>query len=600
MTATMSNSERIASLAGLTIKAATAYGRPDLVAVAERLLRESQAPSARVAVAGDFKRGKSSLVNALLDTDICVTDEVISSPLPTVFRGGGEQSIEVLRRSSEGEERRDSISGDAIDAVHFDPVDGVRVDVRIDRPLLGLGLEVVDCPAAAGDGHPGRVSTVATARQSDAVLLVTDASQPMTRFELELLEDVLAVCPATTVVMTRIDIAPEWRRLQQINRQALADRGLQVEVVSASSVLRNEALRLGDRSTNDESGFARLVEIIRTEIAAESDALMTRRAARVLGRIAFEILSDFERQLETLTSPAAAEEQLAEVTAARKRAEGLRLASARWQRMLVEGGQDIQAEVDQRLGVLGRSVLEEGTGLLDTLDPAKDWETFEPWLRQAMIDHIDGVFLYLDEEMASLVQQIGREVESAVESTAAIQYTTDRTGGLDDLEVAADFDGDKMAVFGGSLTALRGSYSGLLMFGMLGSLFGFALLNPVTVALGLTVGGKALWDERGRQVKTRRAKAVAGMKTFVDRSIADVRNELRVIIRARQREIRDQFLEHAETLVSAADAALIRTRSDAQATSTERARKKADVEAEVGRTKELASMIGTQLAVTGS
>lgn len=591
----MSTSDTIESLATLTIKAAAAYERPDLAAVAERLLIESRSPSARVAIAGDFKRGKSSLVNALLDTDLAVTDEVVSSPIPTVFRSGGSQSVQVLRHSVTGGDRYETIERADVAGIHSDPQDAVRIDVLLDRVMLGLGLEVVDCPAAAGEGHPGRASTIATARQSDAIFFVTDSSQPLTQFELDLLSDIAKVCPIVTVVMTRIDIAPQWRRIRDLNIETLRIQNLDVDVVAASSVIRQEALRLGDRAANVESGFTRLVEIIQGEIAAASDEMMRKRSARVLGSIAEELLSDFRIQTEALSSPAAAEEQLVQVTAARKRAEGLRVASARWQRMLVEGVQDLQTEIEQRLTAMGRDTVDEGTELLDTLDPAKDWETFEPWLRQRLLEGIEETFAHVEAELESLTESIAFEVDASDDLPAPSSHTDDRSESIDDLDVKTDIEKDRMAALGGGLTALRGSYSGLLMFGMLGSLFGFALLNPVTVALGLTVGGKALWDERTRMVKSRRSKAVLGMRSFVDQSIASLRNELRVVLRGRQREIREHFVTHAEALVSTADAALARARTDAQATSVERARKKADIEAEVGRTRELARVIAAQL-----
>jgi hypothetical protein len=286
--------------------------------------------------------------------------------------------------------------------------------------------------------------------------------------------------------------------------------------------------------------------------------------------------------------------QWAEIEEARKALEGLRQASARWQRLLVEGAQDLQSDTDHRLSQLGRAMLEEATEQIDTIDPGKDWETFEPWLREQMVERVEAVFTHVDEAFATIVERVSAEFG---ERSVAIADPTDRAGALDELEVSSEFDADKMQVLGSSMTALRGSYSGLLMFGMLGSLFGFALLNPVTVALGLTVGGKALWDERSRLVKSRRAKASAGVRQFVDQAVGSVRAELRRVIRERQRTVRDAFLEYAEERVAAADASLLKARAAAQATAQERNRRRADVEAEIGRARELNRMITTQLGV---
>ncbi len=588
----MSETDQVASLAALTVKAATAYGRPDLAGIARRLETEARAPVARVAVAGDFKRGKSSFVNALLDTDLCTTDETVATTVPTVFRKGGDTSAVVIDVEDDGGETAHEVDPTDLRSVHLDPGRAQRIEIELDRALLGLGIEIVDCPAAAGDGHPGRAATVATARESDAVFYVTGATQPMNRFEIDLVEAIARVCPQVTVVMTRIDIAPEWRRIRAIDTEALERRGLSTEIVPVASPLRLAALARGDRDLNAESGFARIVDLLRDGVAARSAGLHRTRAARTLGLISSELLEGLEHEHESLTSSEAAERELAEVTEARKAVEGLRQASARWQRLLAEGAQDLQADTDHRLSQLGRSILEEATEQIDTIDPGKDWETFEPWLREQMVERVEAVFNHVEEELLAIVERVSAEFG---ERSVAITDPTDRAGALDELEVTSEFDSDKMQVLGSGMTALRGSYSGLLMFGMLGSLFGFALLNPVTVALGLTVGGKALWDERSRLVKSRRAKATAGVRQFIDQAMGAVRAELRRTIRERQRTIRDAFLAYAEERVAAADASLLKARAAAQATAQERNRRRADVEAEIGRARELHRMITTQL-----
>jgi hypothetical protein len=590
-TAIRSMSETVASLAALTVKAATAYGRPDLARFARRLEEESRAPVARVAVAGDFKRGKSSFVNALLDTELCPTDEATSSTVPTVFRHGDHLEAVVVRHGDETD-TVEVIGVDSLDAIHREPGDIRRVEITLDRALLGLGLEIVDCPAAAGEGHPGRAATVAVARESDAVFFVTGASQPMTAFEIELVDHLTRVCPSVTVVMSRIDMATDWRAVRAIDLDALRSRDLDAEIVPVSSPLRLEALARGDREMNAESGFARVIDILRDGIASRTDGLLRVRAARTLGAIADELLDGLERELHSLTSTETAQRELEDVDAARKAAERMRQANARWQRLLAEGAQDLQSEVEHRLTGVARSIVEQATTEIEEIDPAKDWETFEPSLRDRLIAEVDDVFVRVDAGFESLIDQVAAEFG---DRTVADPGPTDRAAALDELHVTSDAGPGRMAVLGGGLTALRGSYSGMLMFGMLGSLFGFALLNPVTVALGLTVGGKALWDERSRLVKTRRTKAVGEVRQFVDQAISSVRAEVRKSIRERQRELRDAFLEHAEERVAAQDAALVKARAAAQATAQERARRRADVDAEIARTRELSRMVQTQL-----
>ncbi|MDQ1370916.1 MAG: hypothetical protein QOF20_3269, partial [Acidimicrobiaceae bacterium] len=61
-------------------------GRADLAGqLALRRARVAE-PDVAVVVAGDYKAGKSSLVNALVGADICPVDEDVATAVPTLVR----------------------------------------------------------------------------------------------------------------------------------------------------------------------------------------------------------------------------------------------------------------------------------------------------------------------------------------------------------------------------------------------------------------------------------------------------------------------------------------------------------------------------------
>src|SRR4030095_3397869 len=61
------------------------------------------------------------------------------------------------------------------------------------------------------------------------------------------------------------------------------------------------------------------------------------------------------------------------------------------------------------------------------------------------------------------------------------------------------------------LIGVRGSYSGVLMTGLVTSLAGMALINPVSLAAGVLLGRKAFNDDKAQRLQRRRtaAKGVA-------------------------------------------------------------------------------------------
>ena len=84
------------SVVDVGLQAASAYKRPDLV---ERLTiskRRLADPAFHVFVVGEFKQGKSSLVNALLNAPVCPVDDDIATAVPTSVRYGDEPQAAVL------------------------------------------------------------------------------------------------------------------------------------------------------------------------------------------------------------------------------------------------------------------------------------------------------------------------------------------------------------------------------------------------------------------------------------------------------------------------------------------------------------------------
>lgn len=66
-----------------TADIAARRGRTDLVERLERAQRHRSDSATRVVVVGDFKSGKSSLVNALVGTDACPVDDDLATAVLT-------------------------------------------------------------------------------------------------------------------------------------------------------------------------------------------------------------------------------------------------------------------------------------------------------------------------------------------------------------------------------------------------------------------------------------------------------------------------------------------------------------------------------------
>lgn len=186
------------------------HGRGD---AARRLAAEAgqwKAPETTVVVAGDVKRGKSSLVNALVGRPgLLPVDADVSTAVHLSLRHGAEESITVTM--ADGEQRR--IEPDQLAAyasVHADPAtvaEVAGVDVRLPHPLLDGGLQLVDTPGVGGMQQGHRDTTMAALQRADLLVFVVSLQEPVARTELEFLAEASERIGNVLLVGARADLA---------------------------------------------------------------------------------------------------------------------------------------------------------------------------------------------------------------------------------------------------------------------------------------------------------------------------------------------------------------------------------------------------------
>jgi len=98
------------------------------------------------------------------------------------------------------------------------------------------------------------------------------------------------------------------------------------------------------------------------------------------------------------------------------------------------------------------------------------------------------------------------------------------------------------------LTGVRGGYMGVLMFGMLGTLVGFALLNPLSVGAGVLLGRRSIVDEKRRIITKRQNEVKIALRRYVDDVTFHVSKDSRDMLRGVQRVLRDHFTARADEL----------------------------------------------------
>jgi hypothetical protein len=563
----------------LAIQGARAYEREDLaerLSSARRLLTDS---NVMVHVVGEFKQGKSSLVNALLMAPICPVDDDIATAVSTEVRYSekvcASASFESLEGSG-GEGWTENISPSEIAAYASEagnPGNCRRlrsVTVGIDRPLLASGLTLVDTPGVGGLGSIQNAAALSTLPQSHAVLFVSDASQELTAAELRFLATVQDLCPTIVMILSKTDLYSHWEQVLRLDLGHLDRRQIAIEVLPLSSEVRRQAARTSDQEMNNESGFPPLVRRL-GEVVTDSERLaLDAVASHVVSAVdQLEIIARAHRA--ALVDPAGLDALIGELAEAKQRADALRERSAKWQQLLQDGFSDIASDIDFDLRDRSRSVLHEAEATISEGDPAKNWEEFEAWLRQRLAaEALENYALFVRraKEVAAAVSEHFAVAEADVIRVREVSAPVEL---IDEFTVDSKFVSKKNK--GGGLATFQKAYSGMLMFTMLTHLAGLAILPAILPVVGLApamlMGRAGLMDDRRRKLEQRRGEAKVTVRRFIDDFNMQVGKDSRDAVRHVQRELRSACAERVTELQRSASEAL--TAAQASVTSTESA-----------------------------
>lgn len=514
-------------------------------------------PSVRVIVVGEFKQGKSKLINALVNAPVCPVDDDIATSVPTVVRHGDPASAVILvPPDGPGGPEETTVERRPVPIAELPAYVSERgnpgnsrkllaAEVFLPRKVLSGGLTIIDSPGVGGLGSTHTLTTLTALPTAEAMLLVSDASQEYTEPELRFLRQALRITPSVVGVLSKTDLYPDWRRVEEIDRGHLAAIAAGIPLFPVSSDLRLEAARLQDVELNTESGFPGLITHIRNEIVGKSQRLQQRSVSHDVLSVTEHLRLSLQSELDALENPAGTPQIIAGLELAKAEADDLRKRSARWQITLNDGISDLIADMEYDLRDRLRRIQREAETAIDQGDPGPSWPEFSKWLEECAAAAISDTFVWTNERAQWLAAQVADHF-AAGEVTLPVMHVADTADALDPVDEMPGMDDGRINAGQKVLIGMRGSYGGVLMFGLLTGIFGMALINPLSVGAGLLLGGKAYREDKEARLKRRQSEAKALVRRQLDDVTFQVGKQLKDRLRLVQRSTRDHFTEIAD------------------------------------------------------
>lgn len=220
----------------------------------------------QIAVLGQFKRGKSTFLNALLG-DAYLPSAVIPVTALPVFIGWG--AVPVLRVSYQGGTPPDEFRPDGAAAVQrllhgFVAEEGnpenrkgvVRVELSVPAPILRQNITLIDTPGVGSTHRHNTDAALDVLPECDAGLFILSLDPPITEREIEYLRLIRPRVARLFFVVNKIDLVDgaELRQAMAFTRDALRREGL----IADDTTVFAASARLGlvAQRSRSQSGFA--------------------------------------------------------------------------------------------------------------------------------------------------------------------------------------------------------------------------------------------------------------------------------------------------------------------------------------------------------
>jgi ethanolamine utilization protein EutP (predicted NTPase) len=261
----------------------------------------------QLAAVGQFKRGKSTLLNALLGVEILPVGVLPVTAIPTFLEAGAGLNLRAFYQDKREAvvldvdtpaQARSWLAQMVTEEGNPNNVRGLaRVVVGLSSPFLEGGAVLIDSPGVGSTLQHNTQMAKATLPECDAVLFIVSPDPPITKLEIDYLSLVHRMATRIIVVLTKADLLEhdDADSVEAFLRRTLASDGdvgaPLIFRVSARNALRgkisgDQALVNGSGLPSLESHFA---EVMIREKVAVLGAAVVRKACVLLTELRFQV-----------------------------------------------------------------------------------------------------------------------------------------------------------------------------------------------------------------------------------------------------------------------------------------------------------------------
>jgi small GTP-binding protein len=266
----------------------------DLLSITHQKLSEN---SFNLVVIGQFKRGKTTFINAILGRDLLPTAIIPLTSIITVLKYGETLSIRIFFNNNAVKEIELNELASYITEKHNPKNEkGVHhAEIFYPSPYLQNGVQIVDTPGIASIHEHNTEVAYQYLPNADAAVFLVSVDPPITQAEFDFLNDLKKDIPKIFFILNKIDIVSDhdWGESLEYTKKIIEREaglnGITIFPLSARDALMGKLQK--DHEKLDESGLlpfeTALEEFLMNE---KGNVLLNMTISRAQGIISQEML----------------------------------------------------------------------------------------------------------------------------------------------------------------------------------------------------------------------------------------------------------------------------------------------------------------------
>jgi len=387
-----------------------------------------------LAVLGQFKRGKSTLLNALLGEAVLPSSVVPLTSIPTFIRRGPVRRVRVVHRGGRTGAELSSNNPDELAAFLTQFVtEGANpnnikqvshVEFFHPAPILHNGVVLIDTPGIGSTFRHNTEATLNLLTECDAALFLASADPPLTEVEVDFLKKVQAKVARVFFILNKVDYLSENDRRVALDffREVLVRHGGAANatpIFATSAIQGLEAKRTQDAALWSKSGLAEVEKHLLGFLATGKTRALQEAICRKVHDVVADSLLRLRLTIRSLQMPLAdLEERVRTFERKLKDVEQQRVATGD----LLEGDRKrlasvVESEAERLRQKAHRHLLAVVRECFSRHRDNCDWETVENALT-------DGVPDFFEHELGEILRGFSDQVA---------QTLSPRQEGIDDL-----------------------------------------------------------------------------------------------------------------------------------------------------------------------